>query len=442
MRLMPVFRLFKPLPVLFLIGIALFAVGPTASAETFVLSGATVHTVSGATHSPGQVLITDGKITAVGERVEAAGATVIDLKGQHVYPGLIAAESTLGLTEINAIRATRDETEVGKFTPDVRAWLAVNPDSELIPVARANGITHVNVIPHGGTVTGLSGVVKLDGWTTEDMTTKAPSGLHVFWPGMELDTRPKDAFRDKSRWKSLADQAKDRRATLTELEAFFLEATAYAKAKAAAGDGKFEVVPAWEAMLPFVRGEVPVMVHADEVRQIRAALKWAESNGYRLVLVGGRDAVGAADELARLKIPVVFDAVFTLPPHDSAGYDAQFTAPHVLHKAGIKVAFTEGGRFGAASLRNLPYAASHAVAFGLPPDQALKGITLHPAEILGVSDRLGSIEPGKEATLISADGDILDLRSNVKRMWIAGKEAALDSRHTRLYEKYRQRPKK
>ncbi|MGI8603602.1 MAG: amidohydrolase family protein [Verrucomicrobiales bacterium] len=421
---------------------AFLVAAPTIGAESLLLSGATVHTVSGETVSPGQVLIKDGKIAAVGASVEVNGAKVIDLKGQHLYPGLIAADSTLGLSEISAVRATRDDTEVGQYTPDVRAWMAVNPDSELIPVSRANGITHANVIPHGGIVAGQSGIVKLEGWTIEDMTTKSPSGLHVFWPGMELDTRSKEEWKDKSKWRSLADQAKERRAKVKELAEFFLEAKAYAKAKGSAADGKFETVPAWEAMLPFVRGEIPLVVHADELRQIRAALILAETNGYRMVLVGGRDAGELADQIARLHVPVVFDSVFTLPPQDSTGYDVQFKVPLRLHKAGIKIAFSEDGRFGASSLRNLPYVASQAVAFGLPREIALKGITLFPAEILGVHDRLGSIEPGKEASLIAVDGDILDLRSNVKRMWISGNEVSLESRHTRLYEKFRQRPKK
>jgi imidazolonepropionase-like amidohydrolase len=409
------------------------------------LDHATVHTVSGKTIENGQVLIRDGKIVAVGVSLPASDAKTIDLYGQHLYPGLIAPTTVMGLTEINAVRATRDTTEVGEFTPDVRSWLAVNPDSELIPVARANGITHALPVPLGAVVSGQSGLVALDGWTTEEMAVKHPVALHVFWPNMELNVMPRGRRGGESgRGQSLEEQAKTRRAKLKALEDFFEEARAYAKAKQAAersGTETFTLTPAWEAMLPFVRGEIPVMVHADDVREIKAAVNWADANKFKMIVAGGRDAWMVADLLASKKIPVIYENIFTQPSRDDLAYDAPFKAPALLHKAGVTVAFSMGlGGQAASSVRNLPYAAAQAVAFGLPADEALKGITLYPAQMIGVADRLGSIEAGKEATLVAADGDILDIRANVKRMWIAGKEVNLDSRHTRLYEKYRNRP--
>jgi imidazolonepropionase-like amidohydrolase len=334
---------------------------------------------------------------------------------------------------------------VGEFTPDVRSWLAVNPDSELIPVARANGITHALPVPLGAVVSGQSGLVALDGWTTEEMAVKHPVALHVFWPNMELNVMPRGRRGGESgRGQSLEEQAKTRRAKLKALEDFFEEARAYAKAKQAAersGTETFTLTPAWEAMLPFVRGEIPVMVHADDVREIKAAVNWADANKFKMIVAGGRDAWMVADLLASKKIPVIYENIFTQPSRDDLAYDAPFKAPALLHKAGVTVAFSMGlGGQAASSVRNLPYAAAQAVAFGLPADEALKGITLYPAQMIGVADRLGSIEAGKEATLVAADGDILDIRANVKRMWIAGKEVNLDSRHTRLYEKYRNRP--
>lgn len=412
-----------------------------AATERLLLRGGTVHTVSGETLSPGEVLIEGEKIVEVAARVNAADAKIIELpQGHHVYPGLIAANTTLGLLEIGAVRATRDTTEVGQYTPDVQSWIAVNPDSELIPVARANGITHAQPVPSGATVSGQSGLIALTGWTTEQMTRKKPVALHLAWPDMGLDTRPKEEVRDKSAWKSLEDQAKERRARLKEIDDFFWEAKAYARARER--NGSASIVPAWEAMLPFVRGQIPLMVRADEVREIKAAVKWAETNEYKIIIVGGRDAAQAADLLAAKKIPVVYESFFSMPPHESSGYDAQFRTPALLHKAGVKVVLSEGGRNNdATSLRNLPYTAAQAVAFGMPAGEALKAITLHPAEILGVSDRLGSLEAGKEASLFVADGDILDIRANVRRMWIGGEEVSLESRHTRLYERYHQRPR-
>lgn len=419
---------------------------PRAAAETFVLAGATVHTISGETLAPGQVLIRDGKIVAVGTNVPAGGASSIDLAGQHLYPGIIALNTVLGLTEISGVRATQDTTEVGDgYTPDVESWIAVNPDSELIPVTRANGITCFEPVPEGHIISGQSALVVTAGWTTEDMTIRKPLALHLFWPVMELDTTPKEKARDKTKWKSLQDQAKERRVQLRAAEDFFEEAKAYAKAKDAAAKVQApapEQIPAWEAMLPYVRGELPIMIHAEEIRQIQAAIHWADTNHYKVILAGGRDAWMAADLLAANHVPVIYGDTFTQPVRDTASYDVQFRAAEVLHRAGVQVAFSLGSdSFNAPFIRNLPYSAAQAVAFGLPEAEALKGLTLYPAQLAGVADRLGSIEPGKDATLFVADGDVLDIRTHVKRMWIAGKEVSLESRHTRLYEKYKNRPR-
>ena len=407
----------------------------TLRAERLLLRGGTVHTVSGQTLAPGDVLIDGKKIVEVGARISANDAQVIDLKGEHLYPGLIAASTTLGLVEISGVAATRDTAEVGQFTPDVRSWIAVNPDSDLIPVARANGITHAHPVPSGGIVPGQSGVIALAGWTTEAMTVRKPVGLHLNWPSMDLDTRPREQVRDRSGWKSLEDQAKDRRAKLKEVDEFFQQAKAYARAPNGGS-----AVPAWEAMLPVVRGEIPLMVRADDPRQIKAAVQWAETNGYYIVITGAHEAAAVADLLAAKKIPVIFESFFAFPGSDTDSYDTQFKTPAQLHRAGVKVVFSESGRFDAAMVRNLPYSAAQAVAFGMPADEALKAITLYPAQVLGVDERLGSIEAGKEASLFVASGDILDIRTNVKRMWIAGQEVSLGTRHTRLYDKYRARP--
>ncbi|HZR17610.1 MAG TPA: amidohydrolase family protein [Verrucomicrobiae bacterium] len=419
---------------------AMFAAG-----DNFVLVGATVHTITGATLIPGQVLVRDGKIAEVGEKVSANGAQQIDLSGQHLYPGLICLDSVLGLVEIEAVRATEDQIEVGEYRPDVQSWIAVNPDSELIPVTRANGIAYFEPVPQGGIISGQSGLVAVDGWTSEQMTLQKPIALHLFWPSLELDTTPKERAPNKAKFKSLDEQAKDRRARLRSIVEFFDEAKAYLKAKDAAAGGKAtapEQVPAWEAMIPYLRGELPIVIHADEVRQIKAAVSWAATNQYRVLLAGGRDAAMVADLLAAKKIPVIYEHTFTLPSRSTESYDVHFATPEVLHQAGVTVAFSIGPRtFETPLARNLPYSAAQAVAFGLPEEEALKGLTLYPAQLAGVADRLGSIEAGKTASLFASDGDILDLRFNVKRMWVAGREINLASRHTRLYEKYKNRPK-
>ncbi|MGC3960405.1 MAG: amidohydrolase family protein [Verrucomicrobiota bacterium] len=408
----------------------------TASAETLLLTGATVHTVSGDTITNGQVLVRDGKIVSVGKSAESSDAKTVSLAGLHLYPGLIALNTDLGLQEIGAVRATVDVSEVGEYTPDVYSWLAVNPDSELLPVARANGISHFEPVPQGAVLAGQSGLMTLDGWTTEQMVTKKSIALQVFWPNANLDTTPKEKSRNPAKWKSLEDQDKERKEKLRQLDDFFAEARAYAKAKAGAKD--FQTVPAWEAMLPVVRGKIPVTVHADDVRQIRAAIAWATTNGVKMVLADGLDAWRVADLLATNNVPVIFSHVFSLPQRGEDRYDAQFRAAGILSKAGVKIAFSGGG---GSLVKNLPYTTAQAVAFGLPADEAVKAITLYPAQIAGVAERLGSIEAGKDATFFVATGDVLDIRSTVKRMWIGGKEVSLENRHTRLYEKYKSRPK-
>jgi len=390
------------------------------------------------------VLVESNRITAVynftnGSAVHLSvpsDATFVNLHGQHLYPGLIAANTALGLSEIDAVRATLDTTEVGEgYTPEVESWVAVNPDSEMLPVARANGIAYFEAAPEGKIVAGQSALLSMDGWTWEQMLVKKPAALHIFWPQVSLDTTPKERAADPSKLKSLEDQDKDRRKKIQEVQEFFDEAQAYAKAKASSKPP--EKIPAWEAMLPFLRGEAPMILHADEVRQIISAVTWAATNQFKVVLAGGRDAWMVADLLATNKIPVIYEHEFTQPSRDTESYDSHFAAPEILRRAGVEVTFCIGG---ATANRNLPYSAAQAIAFGLPEEDALKGITLYPAQIFGVADRLGSIEVGKDATLFACDGNIFDLRANVKRMWIAGKEISLESRHTRLYEKYKNRP--
>ena len=195
-------------------------------------------------------------------------------------------------------------------------------------------------------------------------------------------------------------------------------------------------------MRAWVEGQEPLFIHASEHRQIQSVLDWVETNASKVVLVGGRDAWKSAHRLADLKVPVVYEHTFTLPQDDTASYDVQFTAPSILYRAGVKVIFSEGSnRFAASAVRNLPYAAAQAAAFGLPEDEAMKGITRYPAEVLGMGHRIGSLKTGMEASLVTLNGPLLDIRSQVTHMWIKGKPVSLESRHTRLYEKYRKRPK-
>lgn len=437
--------LFAWIRIVALAGFFFFPISHLPAGE-FLITNAKVHTVSGDVLDPGQVHVREGVVQAVGTDLqdELEVEELLNLDGQHLYPGLIEPATTLGLVEISAVRATRDIREVGVFTPDVQSWISVNPDSELIPVARANGITHFLPVPQGGRVSGQSGLVQTDGWTMEDMTIQHPVCMHLFWPNMSLNLTPAYLKRKPDQPPSLKKQDKERKERLREIEELFQQAQAYLKAKqtedrAATQSGP---TPAWEAMIPLLQGKLPLMIHADDVRQIRSAVEWAAAYPFRIIIAGGRDAWQVAELLAEQDVDVIYDATFNLPRDDADGYDVQFRAPLVLHEAGVRFAFSEGlGGFSASMARNLPYQASMAVAFGLPRQLAIESLTLAPARILGVEGRLGSIEPGKEATFFACSGDILDLRSQVTRLWIAGKESSLESRHTRLFQKYKNRPR-
>ena len=420
----------------------------SARAETVLLKNATVHPVSGPVLAPGDVLLENGKVSQVGH-LSVQADKVVDLTGQHLYPGLLLLNTALGLSEIEAVRATADYEEVGQFVPEVRSWVAINPDSELLPVARANGISFFEPAPEGSMVAGQSALMIINGWTTEEMTFKKPAALHVYWPSMEIGAgggrRGRRGGGGGGGGGSPDERAKERSSKIKELEDYFADAQAYLKARDAAqtnGAPDPGPNPSWEAMRPYVNGDRPIMVHAEELRQIKTALKWAETNHYKIVIAGGRDGWKAASLLAKQNVPVIYDAIYNLPSSEAESYDVQFKAPELMHEAGVKVAFSmEGGPGGASFARNLPYVASQAVAYGLPADEALKAMTLYPAQMLGVDDRLGAIEPGKDATIFACSGDILDIRANVTHLWMAGTEVSLDTRHTRLYQKYSSRPK-
>jgi imidazolonepropionase-like amidohydrolase len=405
------------------------------------ITGVVIHPVSGPSVTNGALVFNgQGKIVSVGAGAAPAGADAIPLNGLHVFPGLIAASTSLGLIEIDSVRSTVDSSESGEFSPEIQAWQAVNPDSEIIPTTRASGITHAEVAPAGATVAGWSGVVQLAGWTVEDLTIRKRAALHVTWPSFSIDFTPKSARPRDEHWKSPQDQVGDREKRLRELDESFNAADAYAKLEDAhKSEPGFKRVPAWEAMRSAVKGEAPVFIHADETRQIESAVGWLAKRGYKGAIVGGMDAWRCPGVLASNHIPVVYTRVFSLPARTVDPYDVQYAAPSVLHKAGVRVVLGDG-QGSPSFLRNLPFSAGQASAYGLPREEALRSVTLYPAELLGIADRLGTLETGKDATFVVADGDILEPRTHVLRVWIAGREADLSNRHTRLYDRYRNRP--
>jgi imidazolonepropionase-like amidohydrolase len=416
------------------------ATASLAGAETIALVGGTVHPVSGPAIAQATVVIQDGKILAVGAGVTPpAGARVVSVAGKHVYPGYLSADSVLGLTEIAAVAATNDYAEIGDINPNVRAEVALNPDSELIPVARVNGVTSVHAIPRGGAIAGTSAIYHLDGWTYEDMTVRAPVGLHVRWPRMTLRRGPRVTQSDE-------DQKKARDQAIDGIRKAFEEARAYGAARAAEGQAgipRHDRDVKWDAMRKALAGEIPVFFHASALSQIRAALRFADEQKLtKLVIVGGADAWRVADELRARNVAVITAAPPDLPARRDAAYDETFSLPAKLQAASVRYCIGDGGGTdSAANARNLPYLAAQAVGFGLTREQALRAITLSAAEVLGVADTLGSIDAGKSADLFVADGDPLELGTHIEAVYVAGKAVSMETRQTRLFQKYDQRPR-
>jgi imidazolonepropionase-like amidohydrolase len=417
--------------ILVLLSIPLvLAAGPE---NTFLLRGVTVNPVSGPKIENVSLLVTDGKIADIGPKIAVPkGTKIIEGKGLHVYPGMIDSATEVGMEEIGSVRETNDTTEIGDFKPQLRAAIAVNPSSEHIPVIRANGITAAIALPDGGIIAGQASLMRLDGWTWEEMAMKRDAAMHLVFPtltagGGGIAGAASSAFADRRR-------AYDRRLKL--LSDYFESARRYQKAKAAPG-ASFKRDLALEAMQPVIEGKMPVLVEAVRERAIKDALTWAAKEKVTIILSGVRKPGNTLAELKFRNIPVILGPTQALPLEEDDPYDGAFTLPAELYKAGVKFAF---GSFGNQFSRNLPYQAGTAVAFGLPYDEALKSVTLYPAQIWGVDDQLGSIEKGKSADFILTDGDPLEVRTNVKRMFVNGKEVDLESKHTKLYQKYLARP--
>ncbi len=399
----------------------------------FAIVNATVHTGDGQTFQSGFVLVREGRIVELGqgERLFTADTILIDGQGKHVYPALISASTSLGLTEIGAVRATRDQSEVGQFTPEVRATVAVNPDSTLIPVARAGGVLIAGVFPSGGRIPGRAGAIRLDGWTWEDMTIDGAVGLVVNFP----QVRPS---QDWWMTRSQSEQRERIDDNLAELAAFFDRLDAYAQAKGAGEaipvdlglEAAMMVLPAQDKS----QDQKPVFVAANDMDQIASAITFFTERGMNPVITGGRDAPLVSALLKAHDVPVIVSSVYAFPDRADKPHDDAFTLPARLDAAGIRWCLASGG--GASNERNLSHQIAKAVAFGLDPDSAIRAMTLSAAEILAIDDNYGSLEPGKSGTLILTDGDILEITTNVERAYIDGRELDLTNKHTLLRDKY------
>lgn len=396
-----------------------------------LITGATIHPVSGPAIPNGHILFDGGVISSVGPGEPRITGDVerIDGRNKHIYPGLIGPITDTGLVEIPLARATVDNRETGSFTPEVRAAVSVNPDSTVFPVTRFNGILTVGVFPTGGRVPGRASVMSCDGWTWEDMTIKASAGLVI---NMPLVRPVHDWWMDQDP----AEQRKNIKRDLDELNRFFDEAQSYIASPSGPVDQRFE------AMRDFLPNgddpaRLPVFIWAQDIDQITTSITWAVARGMRPILCGGRDAPLVADLLKTHDVPVIVSGTFGNPKRDDAPFDDAFTLPARLQAAGIRWCLASAEENW--NERNLPYHAGKAVAYGLDPDAAIRAITLSAAEILGVSDRLGSLDTGKYATLIITDGNPLDIRTDVEAAFIQGRRIDLTNKQTRLRDKYEEK---
>ena len=381
------------------------------------LVGGTIHTVANGVIQNGTIVFDDGRITAVGANVQVpADAERIDISGKHVYPGLIDAFSTVGITEIGSVDVTNDTSELGGVNPNVRAEVAVNAESRHIGTTRSNGVLVTLTSPSGGLISGLAAAMNLDGWTWEEMTLEAAAALIVNWPNPGSNNYDDD---------------------LAELKGIFDTARAYRTLKEQGDASTIATDPRWEAMMPVFSGDVPVIVGADDIAQMRDAMAWADTEGLRLILRGGRDAWHIADDLASAQVPVLLTSVIAGPGRDWEPIDAAYGQPRRLHEAGVRFAITGGSS--AAYANRLPYEAGAAIAYGLPADEALKAVTLYPAQFLGIDDRVGSLQTGRDATLLITTGHPLEYSTVVEQAYIEGRRIDMMDAHKRFFEKYREK---
>jgi imidazolonepropionase-like amidohydrolase len=395
----------------------------------YIMNG-TVHVGNGQVLNNTSIEIKEGKITAIGSNITpSAGATVADAKGKHVYPGLILSNSNLGLIEINSIRATADASEIGEYNPSIRSLVAYNTDSKVINTLKSNGITHANIVPEGGTISGSSSVVQLDAWNWEDAAYASDNAMHMNIPA--LFNRPNRFAAFMGQQGPQQDPIKRGLEQIEEIKSFFREANVYLnQTQHASTNLKFEAVRG------LFSKKQKLFIHCDVVREILAAIDFKNEFGFDIVLVGASESYQVADLLKKNNIPVVLSQMHALPTLADDAVDLPYQLPALLHKAGVLFAINDED--GQHRGKNLPFNAGTAAAYGLPKEDALAAITLNPAKILGIANRTGSLEVGKDANIVISEGDILDMRSsNISFVMIEGRIASLTDKHKQLYERYK-----
>jgi imidazolonepropionase-like amidohydrolase len=395
--------------------------------KAIALTGATIHTANGQVIPNGVIVFNKGLITvigAAGTAYDKANTETIDLTGKGIYPGLISPSNELGLTEIDAVRSTNDMAEIGGINPHVRALIAYNTDSELIPTVRSNGVLITQATPQGEIVAGMSSIMQLDGWNWEDAALKKDDGIHINWVGYFKRDFDQSTF-------SVTTKKNDKRdEMLREIDKTFNDAIAYSQAKPMVTNVKME------AMKGLFDGTKNLYINADYGKEIIEAVQFAKSKGVKkIVIIGGEESLLAADFLKENNIPVIVSATHRLPNSADDDTDISYKLPYLLAQKGVLVGL---GYIGLNwRTRNLPFLAGIVAGHGMDKEDALKLITANNAKILGIDKMVGTLEVGKHATLIVSAGDVLDMRTaKVEHAFIQGRKVDLDDKQKRLYRKY------
>ena len=402
-----------------------------------LLRGGTLHTVSGDVLEGYDMLFAEGKIITIDEQIQASPETdILEIYEKHVVPGYIAGYTRIGLTEISAVKQTNDHSETGDINPNVRANVAYNPDSDLIPVTRSNGILVVNSAPSSGRVPGQSSVMALDGWTWEDATIKHPSALNINWPSMYINYSGKTKKNEKAQLDKYHKEIRNLDNLIRNVRAYHQRRNA--KERKAEHRQKTDL--RLESMIPFVIHKEPIHVKANDIRQIEAAVNWASENDLNIVIVGGRDAWLNPKLLVRYNIPVILLGVQVTPRRRFEPIHLPYKIPSLLQNSGVHFCISlDPGYPMDGHVRTLPDEAMRASTWGLTKNQALRSITLSAAEILGIDNRVGSLEPGKEATFFIAENEPLTQITNPVKAFIQGREIDLSDRQKNLWKKYKEK---
>ena len=403
-----------------------------AQSQAIALTNATIHIGNGQVIQNGTIIFNNGKITEVGAAVNTSGAKVIDCSGKHIYPGLISSATDLGLNEIGAVRATRDVSELGEINASVRSVVAYNADSKVINTLRSNGILLANVVPQGAIISGSSSVMQLDAWNWEDAVYKMDGGIHFRMPNLSPPRRFGGAFSSASQQPQI-DPVRAAMERIDRIRSFFKEAQAYfADPKHTQTNVKFESVKG------LFNKTQNFYVHCELVKEIMVAVEFAKEFGFKTVIVGGTDSWRVSDFLKQNNISVILNEMHSLPATADDDVDQPYKTPYLLQQAGVLycIADQDDNTRG----RNLMFNAGTAAAYGLSKEEALQAITLNAAKVLGIDDKTGSLEKGKDANIVVSSGDILDIRtSQVTNAFIQGRELDLTDKHKQLYERYKQK---